>query len=205
MTECSDALLHVHGMNFGYGDRVVFSDFSMCLRRSVTVIQGYSGCGKTTLLLLLAGFLTPTSCLVMPSPDSHMLVLQEDALVPWLTGEQNLFEIAQVHQKRVEENPLFPEVRGYLGRQVAKLSFGQRRMVELLRACSVDRRFMYFDEPFNYLDDRSAQLAWLAIQAAANRAEAVVISTHHHREMLASAEVESLWFRGTPPWAELRP
>ena len=56
-------------------------------------ILGASGCGKTTLLRLAAGLLTPSSGTVTGVPEKVSFMFQEDRLLPWLTAEKNVASV----------------------------------------------------------------------------------------------------------------
>ena len=75
-----------------YGARVVLQDLSLALSpRECTVILGKSGCGKTTLLRILAGLETPDAGTVeKPAGLKLGMMFQEARLFPWLTCRENI-------------------------------------------------------------------------------------------------------------------
>ena len=75
-----------------YGPRVVLRDLSLALSpRECTVILGKSGCGKTTLLRLLAGLEQPdTGTISRPAGLKLGMMFQEARLFPWLTCRENI-------------------------------------------------------------------------------------------------------------------
>ncbi|MBW2560763.1 MAG: ATP-binding cassette domain-containing protein, partial [Deltaproteobacteria bacterium] len=83
----------VNGISKTVLDRISFAAY----RNEFTCIVGQSGCGKTTLLNILAGFLPPSAgnvtvmgtAIHRPGPD-RCVVFQEDTLFPWLTVRENI-------------------------------------------------------------------------------------------------------------------
>ena len=129
-------------------------------------ILGTSGCGKTTLLNLAAGFLKPTAGRVLfagqpiqgPGPERGM-VFQEPTLFPWLTVSGNIaFALKQqgVKGRRLEET-----VNHYLAVMDLSdhghifpyaLSGGMRQRVAIARVLAMASPLMLMDEPFSALD-----------------------------------------------------
>lgn len=134
-------------------------------------ILGRSGCGKTTLLKMLAGFLAPSSgtiCLngkavLSPGPD-RCVVFQEDTLFPWLTVKENIaFGLrGQKTDKKAfrEEVDRFlslvglSEFRDYLPREI---SGGMKQRVALARVLILKPKVLLMDEPFASLDAQTRE------------------------------------------------
>jgi NitT/TauT family transport system ATP-binding protein len=134
-------------------------------------ILGRSGCGKTTLLNILAGFLTPSSGRVLvdgtealaPGPD-RCVVFQEDALFPWLTVEENVAlglrgRIRSKKDLRTEVDRFLELVglsafRSYLPREI---SGGMKQRVALARVLILQPKALLMDEPFASLDAQSRE------------------------------------------------
>jgi NitT/TauT family transport system ATP-binding protein len=132
-------------------------------RGEMICILGRSGCGKTTLLNILAGFVPPTAGRVLlagrpvsqPGPD-RCVVFQEDALFPWLTVEENIaFGVRAPKRSLQAEVEHFlslvglTEFGGYLPREI---SGGMMQRVALARVLILKPAVLLMDEPFAALD-----------------------------------------------------
>ena len=129
-------------------------------------ILGHSGCGKTTLLMLLAGFEQPTAggILVDDQPVGEptwqrTVVFQDYALFPWMTVAENIefgLEMKRVpaaeRKEVVARNIQLVGLRGFEHRYPHQLSGGMKQRVSIARALAVDPKVLLMDEPFAALD-----------------------------------------------------
>ncbi len=142
-------MIKIKGLTKRYKDLVVFDNFSLEIKEGViTCLLGQSGCGKTTLLNVLAG-LTDYSGEADKIKCSY--AFQTPNLFPNLTVRNNLklvckneSEINRVTERlRLKEKEnAFPNV----------LSGGQKQRVSLARAILYDAEVLLLDEPFSSLD-----------------------------------------------------
>lgn len=150
--------------NIGY--RYGIRHFSCRFERGVTYgVSAPSGCGKTTLLRLLAGELTPIEGRIMPPPSSYTAawVFQSPTLLPRLTAWENVaLPLAALHTKR-EARAIAGrlltemEIGDLAGRLPGTLSYGQQQRVALARALAFPAPLLLLDEPFKGLDEALAR------------------------------------------------
>ncbi|MEP7455784.1 taurine ABC transporter ATP-binding protein [Phyllobacterium sp. SB3] len=130
------------------------------------VLVGRSGCGKTTLLNVVAGLMKPTDGTVRvdgklvthPGAD-RALVFQNDALFPWLNARENvafalkLRGISRKERGEIADRLLgLVKLDGFGDKSIWELSGGMRQRVGLARALAAQPAFLLMDEPLGALD-----------------------------------------------------
>ncbi|MBX3434620.1 MAG: nitrate ABC transporter ATP-binding protein [Pirellulales bacterium] len=153
-----------------YGEAAVVVDgFSLIMRRGEAVsVIGHSGCGKSTVLTMVAGLnpITRGSVAVAgreidgPGPD-RAVVFQSPCLLPWMTAYQNvLLGVNQVypHATKAERRQICEHYLHAVGlassmhRYPRELSGGMQQRVGIARAIALKPRLLLLDEPFGRLD-----------------------------------------------------
>ena len=199
--------LRVSGLVKSFGSTGVLHGVDLDVPDGITAILGSSGCGKTTLLRLVAGFLQPDAGTVTigdrvvagdgrstpPRARRVGYVPQEGALFPHLDATANIgFGLDRVGRKgrRVEEMLDLVELpRAVAHRFPHELSGGQQQRVALARALAPDPALVLLDEPFSSLDAGLREDTGRAVARAlrASGATAVLV-THDQGEALSLAD-----------------
>ena len=186
------------GKTFGAGRRAVTALDGVDLRVApgeFVCLLGASGCGKTTVLNLVAGLDAPTSGEIELNASRPAVMFQEAALMPWLTASRNVELPLRLNgvrraERRARAGELLELVRlaGVGDKRPHELSGGMRQRVALARALAsaVDggaNSLLLMDEPFSALDAITRDVLqsellriWRATQTA------VLFVTHDVRE-----------------------
>ncbi|HEY8944604.1 MAG TPA: nitrate ABC transporter ATP-binding protein [Polyangiaceae bacterium] len=131
-------------------------------------IIGHSGCGKSTVLNLVAGLSEPSGGTIRvagepvcgPGPE-RMVVFQNHSLLPWLTMRQNVaLAVDEVHRKMskqerselVETHLAMVKLTAAAGRYPSQVSGGMKQRCGIARALSTRPKVLLLDEPFGALD-----------------------------------------------------
>jgi ABC-type multidrug transport system ATPase subunit len=191
--------INIEGLSYSYKGLEVFRNFSLKAASKTVVLRGPSGCGKTTLLKLLSGNLIPDRVEAMPDTNSSCLVLQEDSLLPWLSGTENVRLFAKLKPGIFEKHPMYELVADFIERKACQMSYGQRRLVELFRAVIFKPRFLYLDEPFNFLDERRIGMVLPFLQSEFLEDVNLTMSNHHSENISLLQSADVFLFDGTFP------
>ncbi len=132
-------------------------------------IIGHSGCGKSTVLNLIAGLLEPTDGLLLcagreiagPGPD-RAVVFQNHSLLPWLTCFENVYlAVERVFSKSENKPQLEARTKAALDmvglshamdKRPNEISGGMKQRVGIARALAMEPKVLLLDEPFGALD-----------------------------------------------------
>lgn len=201
----ADAGLQVSGLGFGFAAksgevRAILDgvDFSVAPKEFVTVM-GQSGCGKTTLMNIVAGFDQPLRGTIEldgrpisgPGPDRGM-VFQKAALFPWLTVLENVlfgpramgWDQAEAKERARE---LLEEVGlgGHENYRIYELSGGMQHRVAIARTLVMRPPLLLMDEPFAALDAQTrTEMQTLLLDVCAKHQSTVLFITHDIEEGL---------------------
>lgn len=184
------------------GDFVVLEDFDLKMTKGeFTSIIGHSGCGKSTVLMMIAGLSDITSGYISlnsreisgPGPD-RAVVFQSPSLFPWMTALENvLLGANQVypHASKKQREEISKYYLYRVGLQDAfhkkafELSNGMKQRVGIARAFALKPKLLLLDEPFGMLDSLTrAELQEVLLEVWSREKITAIIITHDVDEAL---------------------
>ena len=196
-------MLRIKALKHSYGqDTIDYPDWEV-EQGNHAIIIGNSGCGKTTLLHLVAGLMPPKEGVLEVAGENladksntgldrfrgeHIgIVFQKPHLVRSLTVRENL-ELSQYLARKKKDGKRVDQVLDHLGikdlagRKIYQISQGQAQRVSIARAVINSPKLLLADEPTASLDDENCKkvIALLKYQAEQTGAT-LIVATHDHR------------------------
>ena len=183
-----------------YGETIVLRQIDLEVRQGELIaLLGSSGCGKTSLLRAVAGFVPlasgrilvgDTDITYLPAERRQCaMMFQSYALWPHMSVAQNIAYGLRVRKwpraridARVGEMLHLLQLEGYGGRSVEQLSGGQRQRVAMGRALAIDPALLLLDEPMSNLDYRIRLELRHEIRALQQRLGITTLYVTHDRE-----------------------
>jgi NitT/TauT family transport system ATP-binding protein len=184
-----------------YRETLALTDINLGIRKEEFVtLVGQSGCGKTTMLRILAGLIQPTTGEVRIKDRSLWrgdrrdddalrklgLVFQDAHLFPWYSVEDNIglpLLLRKVDKKerrrRAHELGELVGLQGFEQALPRELSGGMRQRVAIARALSYDPEILLMDEPFGALDAMTRDKMNMELQRIAQATKATVVLVTH--------------------------
>ena len=185
------------------------NDFSLEVEKGQIIsLLGESGCGKTTVLRMLAGFEVPDSgnivlngkqvssksVFIEPEHRGVGFVFQDYALFPHKTVEENI-SFGLFKQNKIEKRQRTSQIidlcglQGLEKRYPHQLSGGQKQRVALGRALAPEPTLILFDEPFSNIDTlRKNQMRYDIEQIIRQSESTAIFVTHDTKDVLAIAD-----------------
>ena len=198
-----EVILRIEGVNRIYKDEesevTALSDINLEVKKGEFIsIIGASGCGKTTLLRLIAGLDKPQSGeltlggeKIVKADPKRGYVFQQGGLFNWLTVEQNIasgLKARHVYKEKKELIPEYIEMVGLAGFENSyphQISGGMAQRVAIARALINEPELLLLDEPMGALDNFTrAALQDKILEIRANTGATMILVTHDIDEAL---------------------
>jgi len=190
----------------GGGVNTVFENLWLaCAQGEFVCVIGHSGCGKTTILNVLAGLERPSEGYAFvqgreiagPSLD-RAVIFQSHALLPWLTVVENIafavrsrwpdWDNARVRE-HCRKHIALVNLTGAERKRPAELSGGMKQRVGIARALAIEPKMLLMDEPFSALDALTrGVLQEEVLKICAETRQTVFMITHDVDEAILLAD-----------------
>lgn len=200
----AETVLTIEHLTRRYGDRIAVQDLNLCVRAGQTVgFLGPNGAGKTTTIRILLGLIRPDSGrALIAGADTwrdhvraarhYGAVLETTAFYPFLTGRENLRQLARAGGRASETEMATLLERVDLADRaddpVAEYSHGMRQRLALAQALLGRPSLLILDEPLNGLDPSGIHEVRELIRELSNDGMAVFLSSHQLSEVQSLCE-----------------
>ncbi|MEB8385851.1 ABC transporter ATP-binding protein [Rhodobacteraceae bacterium KMM 6894] len=201
------AFISIRNVKKMFGNFTAIEDISIDIAHGEFFsLLGASGCGKTTLLRMLAGFETPTKgeiyidgqpmSDVPPHERPVNIVFQNYAIFPHLNVRENIaYGLRKLKLPRAKRDEMVDEMLelialpGYGDRKATELSGGQRQRIALARALILRPKVLLLDEPLGALDKQLREQMQLELRALQRSVGITfVFVTHDQEEALTMSD-----------------
>jgi ABC-type taurine transport system ATPase subunit len=108
--------MQINDLAFSYGDQKIFDKFNLQDDSKLLILKGPSGCGKTTLLKLICDFLKPEKGHINPAYEKKCLIIQEDSLIPWITGKNNILKFLNITEELLDTHPMNKIIENFIAK-----------------------------------------------------------------------------------------
>jgi ABC-type branched-subunit amino acid transport system ATPase component len=195
-------VLEIYGVSKRYGGVVALADCSIAIERpGIYGLIGPNGAGKTTLFDVITGATRPDAGRVrierrdVTGIASHRLnrigvarTFQECRVFPQFTCLENLLFALQLHRGGRREEPRrllrLVNLEGYADELASSLSFGQRRLLEIVGTFIVQPRFLLLDEPASGVNPALLETLSAFLRAMYQERPGVFLIVEHNMQFI---------------------
>ncbi|MHA1745179.1 MAG: ABC transporter ATP-binding protein [Promethearchaeota archaeon] len=195
------AKLELRNISMKYQQQAILSEFNLTIKNGeLLVLLGDSGCGKTTLIKIIAGIIAPESGEILMG-DQNMgkipsqyrkvgYVPQSQVLFPHLSIRENVIfglKAQKLSNDRIQQKlkhvTNLTAIGSILDRFPSEISGGQKQRVALARAMAVEPQILLLDEPLSSIDATNREsLAMMIRKIQQNTRTTVLYVTHNQEE-----------------------
>lgn len=209
--------LKLQNIHMKYQNELIINDLNLNVERGeLLILLGSSGCGKTTLLKIIAGLIHPEQGLIMIedqditnfSPQKREIgyVPQSQVLFPHLSIKENIAfglrarnkeNLKDEFEQKIQEVAKLAQIEEILSRFPSEISGGQKQRVALARAIVINPRLLLLDEPLSSIDASGRESLALMIKRIQRETKTTTIYvTHNQQEARLIADKVAIMYDG---------
>lgn len=147
------------------------------------LLKGHNGCGKTMLLRMICGLITPTTGIIEKDNSYDFGVLIENPkFLENETGFYNLKYLASIRniigKEQIDKSLRIFNIYDVRNKKVKSYSLGMKQRLGIAQAFMEDPDVILLDEPFNALDEKNFNLVFDYIKTQKTKGKIIVVVTH---------------------------
>lgn len=177
-------LLNINNLSFSYEQKSILQNFNLELYKGeILGLSGENGCGKSTVLKLVAGYMDGYTGDIIFSSDELLsdiaAVIDIPSIYEDMSVKDNLKMMSVLKEITWDEN--LADILGlgkYMNKKASKLSFGNKQKLALCMTINSNTRLALLDEPFNGLDIRSKAVLTDYLKKRAKDGMGIIITSH---------------------------
>lgn len=177
-------MIRVKNVSKKLEDKFVLQDINLEFEEGkMYLLQGHNGCGKTMLLRMLCGLISPTSGEVCNDVEyDYGVMIENPSFIEEKTGFYNLKYLASVKKKISDEqiNGMLEKFDLYSAKdqKVKKYSLGMKQRLGIIQAIMENPEVILLDEPFNALDEKNYNKMLEQLEKEKESGKIIVIAAH---------------------------
>lgn len=186
-------MIEIKNITKSYDERKILDDVSINFEEGkIYGIIGQNGSGKSVLLKVMSGFITPDQGTIIYDgkdinkeetfPDNTGILLDNSGFVPNLTGFDNLKLLATIN-KTIDDNEIIEELKNVnlleeKDKKYYKYSLEMRKKLGICQAIMEHQKYVILDEPFSGIDKGSLAMIYDYLKKIKSEGRTLIISTH---------------------------
>ncbi len=186
-------MIEIKNITKSYDERKILDDISINFEEGkIYGIIGQNGSGKSVLLKVMSGFITPDQGTIIYDgkdinkeetfPDNTGVLLDNSGFVPNLTGFDNLKLLATIN-KIIDDDEIIEELKNVnlleeKDKKYYKYSLGMRKKLGICQAIMEHQKYVILDEPFSGIDKGSLAMIYDYLKKIKSEGRTLIISTH---------------------------
>lgn len=190
-------IVRFNSVSLSFDQHKVFSNLSMTLKAGTKLaLLGQSGLGKSSILKLISGLLTPSHGQVINNTKRIGYVFQEPRLLPWLTVKENIYQVMKAigvskreGEERIASLLSLVGLSNCIDRYPHQLSGGMAQRVALVRAFAIEPDLLLLDEPFSALDTPLANQLTELLSSLLTPNTSMIYVSHNIEQVVPLAEL----------------